>query len=86
MSNIKFIGLHIDKTLSWKFHIDKLVTKMSSACYAIGAVKGLMSQETLNMIYFTYVQSIMMYGIIFGCNSSESVHVFRAQKPIIIVL
>jgi hypothetical protein len=67
MSNIKFLGLHIDET-SWKFHIDKLVTKISSACYAIRAVKCLMPQETLKMIYFAYVHSIMMYGIIFEVN------------------
>jgi hypothetical protein len=83
-SNIKFLGLHIDKMLSWKLHIDKLVTmsKMSSACYAVMTVKGLMSQETLKIIYFAYVHSIMEYGIIFWGNSPNSINVFRVQKRI----
>jgi hypothetical protein len=66
MPNIKFLGIYIyiDETLSWKSHIVKLVTKMRSACYAIRRVRGLMSQETLRIIYFAYVHTIMEYGII----------------------
>jgi hypothetical protein len=86
MSNIKFLGLHIEKTLSWKFHIEKLVTRMSSACYAIRTVKGLMSQETLKMIYFTYMHSVMDYGIIFLGNLPISMNVFRIHKRIIRVI
>jgi hypothetical protein len=86
MSNIKFLGLYIDETISWIFHIAKLVTKMSSACYAIRAIKGLISQETLEMIYLTCVHSIMMYGIIFWGNSPNSINVFRIQKRIITVI
>jgi hypothetical protein len=85
-SNIKFLGLHIDKTLSWKFHIDQLVTKMSSTCYAIRTVKGFMSQVTLKMIYFSYVHSIMEYDIICWGNSSNSINVFRMQKQIITII
>jgi hypothetical protein len=85
MSNIKFLGLHIDET-SWKFHIDKLVTKISSACYAVRAINGFMTQETLKMICFAFVHSIMMYGIILGGNSPNSINVFRTQKGIIRVI
>jgi hypothetical protein len=85
-SNIKFLGLRIDETLSWKSHIDKLVTKLSSACYAIRTVKGFMSQETLKMIYFSYVHSITEYGIIFWGHSTNSASVFRMQKWIIRVI
>jgi hypothetical protein len=33
--NTKFLGLVIDNTMSWKPHIDFLLPKLSSACYAI---------------------------------------------------
>jgi hypothetical protein len=59
---------------------------MSSACYAVRTVKGLMSQETLRMIYFAYVHSILEYGIIFWGNSPTSINVFRLQKRIIRVI
>jgi hypothetical protein len=59
MSSTKFLGLRIDETLSWKYHIDQLVTKLSSARYAVRTVNYLMSQETLRMIYFSYVYSMV---------------------------
>jgi hypothetical protein len=80
------LGLHIDETLSWKLHIDELVPKMNSACYAVRTVKGFMSQETLKMIYCAYVHSIIEYGIILGGNTSNSITVFRIQKRIIRVI
>jgi hypothetical protein len=86
MPNIKFLGIYLDETLSWKSHIDKLVTKMSAACYAIRIVRGLLSQGTLRMIYFAYVHTIMEYGIIFWGNSSTNINVFRLQKRIISVV
>jgi hypothetical protein len=44
---------------------------MNSACYAVRTVKGFMSHETLKMIYFAYVHSIMEYGIILGGNTKQ---------------
>jgi hypothetical protein len=37
--NTKFIGLMLDNTFSWKVHIDSIVPKLSSACYAIRIIK-----------------------------------------------
>jgi hypothetical protein len=44
-------------------HIDQLKFKLSSACYTVRNVKGIMSQETVKMIYFSNVRSITAYGI-----------------------
>jgi hypothetical protein len=54
------------RTLSWKNHTDQLKSKSSCACYAVRNVKVIMSQETLRMLYFSYVRSIRTCGIIFG--------------------
>jgi hypothetical protein len=72
--------------LSWKSHIDWLMSKLSSACYAVRAVKPYMSQETLRMIYFSYVHPVMTYGIIFWGNSLNSIHIFRLQKRILRII
>jgi hypothetical protein len=39
-----------------------------------------MSQVTLRMIYFSYVYSVMTYGIIFGEISSCSSNIFKIKK------
>jgi hypothetical protein len=67
-------------------HIDQLITIMHLACYAIRAVKDLTSQETLMMIYFSYVHSGMTYGIIFWGNSPYGINIFRIQKCIIRII
>jgi len=48
-----------------KNHFDKLMDKLSKACYVIRAVKPFITQEALRMIYFFYFQTIMSRGIIF---------------------
>ena len=60
-----FLGLTLDSTLSWKPHTDQLISKLNSACYVIRSLKSLISLETLRMIYFSSVHSIISYGIIF---------------------
>jgi hypothetical protein len=36
---IKFLGLNIDNKLSWKSHIDYLVTRLSSLCFVMRTIK-----------------------------------------------
>ena len=61
ISSIKFLGLIIDDTLSWKKHTDQFMSKLSSACYAVRTAKAVMTQETLRMICFSYIHSVMCY-------------------------
>jgi hypothetical protein len=81
-TNTKFLGLIIDNMLSWKSHVNWLMSKLGSASYGVWAVRLYMSQETLRMICFSYVHSVMTYGIIFWGNSPHSIHIFRLQKRI----
>jgi hypothetical protein len=41
-TNIKFLGLIMDIMLSWKGHVDWLMSKLGSACYENRAVKHYM--------------------------------------------
>jgi hypothetical protein len=79
----KFLGLYIDNKLTWKKHIDYLITKLSSARFIIRTVKPIMSDGSLRMLYFSYIHSIMTYGIIFWGNSPYSIKNFRIQKKVI---
>jgi hypothetical protein len=78
--HMKFLGINIVNTLSWKSHIDQLLPKLSSACYAIRAIKPHVNQETFLMVYYAYFHSVMNYGTIFWGNSSYSINIFRLQK------
>ena len=47
----KFPALSIEKTLSWRTHIDTIVPKLSSACFAMRAIKPFLSQDSMRMFY-----------------------------------
>jgi hypothetical protein len=79
-SNTKFLGLIIDDSLSWKAHIDQMMSKLNIACFVIRTIRALMSPETLRMVYFAYIHSIMSYGIIFWGNQPYSDKIFKIQK------
>ena len=57
--NTKFLGITLDNTLPWRTHINMIIPKMSSTCFAIRAVRPSLSQESMK-IYYSYFHSIMM--------------------------
>ena len=73
----KFLGLTLDSTLSWKPHIDQLISKLNSACYVIRSLKSVISLENLRIIYFSSVHSIISYGIIFWGNCTYGNTIFN---------
>ena len=59
-----------DSSLSWETHIDQMMIKLSTACYAIRYAKHFMYQDTLRTIYFSYFQSILLYDIVLWDNTA----------------
>ena len=82
----KFLGLIIDDTLSWSQHIYYIINKLSVAYYAIRNIKHTVTTETLRLISFAHVHSIISYGIIFWGSASLAQKVFIMQKRIIRVI
>jgi mannose/fructose/N-acetylgalactosamine-specific phosphotransferase system component IID len=63
--NTKFLGLELHKNISWKNRVQKIIPKLSSACYLVGRMYPCCKTRTLKMIYFAYFHAVMEYGIIF---------------------
>ena len=83
---IRFLGLKIDSTLTWREHVTELTPKLNKACCVIRTLMFLRSLEILRMVYFSYFHSIMSYGIIFWGNSHSSINIFKIQKRIIRIM
>ena len=62
------------------------MSRLSSACYAIRILTPFITEDTLKMIYYAYVHSIIPYGIIFGGDSPHSDYIFKIQKRIIRIM
>jgi hypothetical protein len=73
-------------TVSWKNHINYVIAKLNSACFAIRTVKSLLLKDALKMLYFSYIHSVISYGIIFWSNSPYSIKIFKIQKKIIRII
>jgi hypothetical protein len=80
VESTKFLGLIIDETLSWQPHIEVLIKRMCSASYAMRSLKYFLQTETLRMLYFARVHSLISYGIMFWGFSSRATKVFIMQK------
>ena len=61
----KFWGLILHDTLSLKYHIDGIMSKLILACFPLRSVTSILPQETLRIIYFSRINSVITYGIIF---------------------
>jgi hypothetical protein len=48
--NTKFLGLQLDNQLKWKNHIDKLVSELCGACYAVRSVTRISNIDTLRSV------------------------------------
>ena len=86
VNGTKFLGLTIDRSLSWKDHNSDLTSKLNKACFAVRAIKPVMSSNVLRTVYFYYFQSIMSYDIIFWGNPQISKNIFKIQKRILRII
>ena len=42
LHKIKFLGIYIQDSTNWNHHIDYIIPKLSSACYAMRSIKTVM--------------------------------------------
>jgi hypothetical protein len=84
--SVMYLVLLVDDTLSCDKHINQMASKLSSACYAVRALTPPLSKTVLKVLCFSYVHSIISYGIIFWGNSVNSIKIFRLQKKILSVM
>ena len=86
VNSIKFLGLTLDNSLSWKKHIEATVPKLSAATFAMRVVQPLLSLDSLKLIYYSYFHSILTHRIIFWGNNPLSNVIFRMKKKIVRIM
>jgi hypothetical protein len=86
LPNNKFLGTYIHDSINWSCYIEYILSKLSSACYIVKSIKPFMSLNALKMIYYSYFNVIVCYGLPFWENSPHSVKISRMQKTIIKIM
>jgi hypothetical protein len=80
VTSVKFLGLDIDSSFTWRQHIKTLLPKLGKAFYALLVLSKSLDNQVLRQVYFAYFHSPISYGLIFWGNSSDALRVFLAQK------
>jgi hypothetical protein len=58
-SKTKFLRVWLDQNLSWDFHVENVIIKLSKMFCTQN------SQITIKTMYFAYFHSLLKYGILF---------------------
>ena len=66
-------------------HVEQVLNKMCTACYALRNIKHIVPIDTLRVIYFAHIHSIISYSIIFLGSSCYANKIFIFQKIIRII-
>jgi hypothetical protein len=46
LDNLKFLGVHIESNITWKFHID-LLLKFSIACFVVKKLSHILGRDAI---------------------------------------
>ena len=84
----KFFGVYIDEELSWKHHIDQVVSKISKMTGIMAKVRHYLSLKTLQTIYYTMVYPYLTYYDIIWTSTypTRPKPLFRVQKKIVRIM
>ena len=82
VENQKLLGVHIDKTLSWEAHIDKLCSIIVSRLSLLSRIKLYLSSDCLKLYYNSYILSIMDYCCSVWGNATKTQidKIYKLQK------
>jgi len=84
----KYLGVIIDKKLSWEPHIQYVNKKIRSMIYAFRQLREVLTVDHCRRVYYAYIQSTLQYGILAWGGASTSVlePLFVTQKSIIKII
>ena len=83
---VKFLGLHIDRNLTWQNHTTHLIEKLQTNRQMLLLGKHLLNQHCLKNIYYSHIHMHITYGLsVWGSMiTQQKVHeIFNIQKQCI---
>ena len=85
---VKYLGVLIDSTLTWKDHIDNVITKISKSLGLLYKIRYFVNIKIMRMLYFSLVYPHLTYGIeVWGSADITYLNrIFILQKRIVRML
>ena len=72
-SSYKYLGVFIDKNLTWKPHIESISKKVAKACGFLAKLRHSAGVDSLISVYYALIYSYLRYGITSWGNASQTV-------------
>lgn len=84
-NKIKYLGVIIDETLSFRQHIEALSGRVRKLIYVFKKLRTVLDSTTIRSVYFSLCQSILTYCITSwgGTYKSDLLTIERAQRAIL---
>ena len=57
VSQVKYLGLHIDEKQNWNVHINKLKNKIRPVVFAVSRLRQYLNTRAVWNIYYAYIVS-----------------------------
>ena len=76
--SVKHLGMLLDETLSFKYHITSIYNKNSKIIYSMRLMRHILDKRHLRLLYSSYIKSYIDYSSILLCGIPESL-----LKPIL---
>ncbi len=80
---VKFLGITIDKGVTWKPLIENLCKRLSSLCFQMYILRETVELDIRLIVYHACFSSLLQYGLELWGNSPDILAVFRIQKTYI---
>ena len=81
LESVKFLGLYLDKHITWKSHILHI-----KSLFALSRVKNILPHDALKTLYSTLIHSHLNYGIEAWGNATSVNTIFVLQKRAIRIM
>ena len=78
----KFLGIFIDKKLTWQRHVSYISSKIARSLYVLNRLKFKLPIDALSSLYFSLIYPHLIYcNILWGCAAKSILNeLFKLQK------
>lgn len=82
---VKYLGVYVDSCLTFKFHIDTLVSRLRKLIFIFKTLRHIAQPKIVKIFYFALCQSLISYCITSwgGASKTHLLIVERAQRAIL---
>jgi len=80
---VKYLGILIDRNLSWRHHVDYVALKVNRVTGLIAKIRYFVPTHTLLTIYRSFIAPCLTYGLVAWGQASKSSldKLLKLQKP-----